>query len=182
MKVEATSLPGVVVVQSPVHGDARGFFVETFHEEEFARLGLVNHFAQDNQSRSSKGVLRGLHYQLHQPQGKLVRVASGSVFDVAVDIRRSSPNFGKWVGVTLTAGDGCQVWIPEGFAHGFLVLSDVADVVYKCTTVYHGPTNFSIRWDDPAIAVDWPIEPGQALSLSDKDRVAPLLKDATVFE
>jgi len=182
MKLEATSLPGVVVVQSPVHGDARGFFVETFHEDQFAKLGLVTYFAQDNQSRSSKGVLRGLHYQLHRPQGKLVRVASGSVFDVAVDIRRSSPNFGQWVGVTLTAGDGRQVLIPAGFAHGFLVLSDVADVVYKCTTVYHAESNHGIRWDDAEIGVQWPIEPGQIPSLSDKDRVAPALREATVFE
>lgn len=182
MRLEATSLPGVVVVSSPVHGDSRGFFVETFHEEVFATLGLPTHFAQDNQSRSSKGVLRGLHYQVHQPQGKLVRVASGSVFDVAVDIRRSSPNFGKWTGVTLNAGDGRQVWIPPGFAHGFLVLSDVADVVYKCTTVYHAESNRGIRWDDKDIGVDWPIEAGQIVSLSDKDRAAPLLGEATVFE
>ena len=182
MKVESTSLPGVVVVQSAVHGDARGFFTETFHEGRFASLGLRTHFAQDNQSRSSKGVLRGLHFQLEQPQGKLVRVASGSIFDVAVDIRRSSPNFGKWVGVTLTAGDGRQVWIPEGFAHGFLVLSDVADVVYKCTTVYHAESNRGIRWNDADIAIQWPLEPGQVPSLSDKDSAAPMLNAATVFE
>src|SRR5689334_20827081 len=119
MKVEATSLPGVLIVQSPVYGDTRGFFTETFHEGHFASLGLATHFAQDNQSRSTKGVLRGLHYQLEHPQAKLVRASSGSVFDVAVDIRRSSPHFGKWVGTTLTAGDGRQLWIPEGFAHGF---------------------------------------------------------------
>lgn len=182
MKVEPTSLPGVLVVQSAVHGDARGFFTETFHEERFASLGLRTHFAQDNQSRSSKGVLRGLHFQLEQPQGKLVRVASGAIFDVAVDIRRSSPNFGKWVGVTLTAGDGRQVWIPEGFAHGFLVLSEVADVVYKCTTLYHAESNRGIRWDDADIGIQWPLEPGQVPSLSDKDSVAPMLNAATVFE
>lgn len=182
MKVESTPLPGVLVVQSPVYGDSRGFFTETFHEERFASLGLATHFAQDNQSRSSKGVLRGLHFQLEHPQGKLVRVASGSIFDVAVDIRRSSPTFGKWVGVTLTAGDGRQVWIPEGFAHGFLVLSDVADVVYKCTTLYHAESNSGIRWDDPHIGVQWPLEPGQNPSLSDKDRQAPTLNGATVFE
>jgi dTDP-4-dehydrorhamnose 3,5-epimerase len=182
MKVEETSLPGVLIVQSPVHGDARGFFTETFHEDQFAALGLVTHFAQDNQSRSSKGVLRGLHFQLQRPQGKLVRAASGSVFDVAVDVRRSSPNFGKWVGVTLTAGDGRQVWIPEGFAHGFLVLSEVADIVYKCTTVYHAESNHGIRWDDPHIGVKWPLEPGRLPSLSDKDRQAPLIHAATVFE
>ena len=182
MKVESTSLPGVLIVHSPVHGDSRGFFTETFHEERFAALGLTTHFAQDNQSRSSKGVLRGLHFQLEQPQGKLVRVASGSVFDVAVDIRRSSPNFGRWVGVTLTAGDGRQVWIPEGFAHGFLVLSDVADVVYKCTTLYHAESNRGIRWDDPNIGVQWPLEPGQTPSLSETDRQASTLHASTVFE
>jgi len=181
MRVEATSLPGVLVVHSPVHGDARGFFTETFHEKHFAALGLTTHFAQDNHSRSAKGVLRGLHFQLEQPQGKLVRVASGSVFDVAVDIRRSSPTFGKWVGVTLSAGDGQQVFIPEGFAHGFLVLSDVADVVYKCTTLHHAESNRGIRWDDPDIGVQWPLEPGQRPSLSDKDRQAPMLGSATVF-
>ena len=179
--MESTSLPGVVIVHSPVHGDARGFFTETFHEQRFAELGLATHFAQDNQSRSAKGVLRGLHYQLHDPQGKLVRVASGIVFDVAVDIRRSSPNFGKWVGVTLTAGDGRQVWVPEGFAHGFLVLSDVADVVYKCTTLYHAESNRGIRWDDPNIGVEWPLAPGQRPSLSEKDREAPMLDAASVF-
>jgi dTDP-4-dehydrorhamnose 3,5-epimerase len=127
-------------------------------------------------------VLRGLHFQLERPQGKLVRAASGSVFDVAVDLRKSSPNFGKWVGVTLTAGDGRQVWIPEGFAHGFLVLSDVADVVYKCTTLYHPESNRGIRWDDPDIGVEWPLEAGQRPTLSDKDSQAPTLNAATVFE
>ena len=182
MKVEATSLPGVLIVQSPVYGDARGFFTETFHEDRFASLGLVTHFAQDNQSRSTKGVLRGLHYQLENPQAKLVRVASGSVFDVAVDIRRSSPYFGKWVGTTLSAGDGRQLWIPEGFAHGFLVLSDVADVVYKCTTVYHADSNRGVRWDDQDIAVQGPLELNQRPSLSEKDREAPTLHSATVFK
>lgn len=182
MRVEATSLPGVLVVHSPVHGDDRGFFTETFHEQRFEALGLTTHFAQDNQSRSAKGVLRGLHFQLHQPQAKLIRVASGSVFDVAVDIRRSSANFGKWVGITLTAGDGRQVWVPEGFAHGFLVLSDIADVVYKCTTVYDADSNRAIRWDDPDIAVQWPLEPGQRPSLSEKDRAAPPIGAAVVFE
>jgi dTDP-4-dehydrorhamnose 3,5-epimerase len=182
MRVEETSVPGVLIIHSPVHGDARGFFTETFHEGHFERLGLVTHFAQDNQSRSSKGVLRGLHFQLHQPQGKLVRVASGSIFDVAVDIRRSSPNFGRWVGITLTAGDGQQVWIPEGFAHGFLVLSDVADVVYKCTTLYHAESNRGIRWNDPDLGVQWPLEPGQVPNLSQADRVAPTIDLATVFE
>lgn len=182
MKVEPTSLPGVVIVHSPVYGDSRGFFTETFHEERFAALGLSTHFVQDNQSRSTKGVLRGLHFQLEQPQGKLVRVASGSIFDVAVDIRRSSPHFGKWAAIMLTAGDGRQAWIPEGFAHGFLVLSDTADVVYKCTTLYHAESNRSIRWNDPDIGIEWPLAPGQVPSLSDKDQAAPTMKEAALFE
>jgi len=182
MNVESTSLPGVVIVHSPVYGDSRGFFTETFHEERFAALGLATHFVQDNQSRSTKGVLRGLHFQLEEPQGKLVRVVSGSIFDVAVDIRRSSPNFGKWVAITLTAGDGRQVWIPECFAHGFLVLSDTADVVYKCTTLYRAESNCCIRWNDPDIGIEWPLEPGQVPSLSEKDQAAPTMNAAALFE
>ena len=160
MIAERTALPGVVVVDSQVHGDERGFFVEIFHEERFADLGLPTHFAQDSHSRSTRHVLRGLHFQLQNPQGKLVRAVTGAIFDVAVDIRRSSPNFGKWIGVTLEAGDGRQLWIPPGFAHGFYVLSDSADVSYKCTTVYHAESNRSIRWDDPSIAIRWPIATG----------------------
>jgi dTDP-4-dehydrorhamnose 3,5-epimerase len=164
-----------------VHGDSRGFFTEVFHEQRFAELGLPTTFAQDNHSRSSRHVLRGLHFQLENPQGKLVRPVSGVIFDVAVDLRRSSPGFGRWVGTTLVAGDGRQLWIPPGFAHGFLVLSDGADVTYKCTTPYHAPSNSAVRWDDPRIAIEWPLENGARPVLSPADTNAPLLSAAVCF-
>lgn len=182
MIVEETDLPGVLVVRSPVHRDARGFFTEVFHEARFADLGLPTRFAQDNHSRSSFNVLRGLHYQLVQPQGKLVRPASGIVFDVAVDLRRSSPCFGAWVGITLEAGDGRQLWIPPGFAHGFVVLSEWADVAYKCTTAYHAQSNRSLRWDDPKIGIRWPIPHGVLPILSDADAASPPLSAAECYE
>jgi len=178
---EATELPEVLVVRSPVHGDARGFFTEVFREDTFAEIGLPTRFAQDNHSRSSRNVLRGLHFQLEQPQGKLVRVVSGRIFDVAVDIRRSSSRYGKWVGVTLEAGDGQQVWVPPGFAHGFLVLSESADVTYKCTTLYHAPSSRVIRWDDPEIGLEWPGSVGSAPVLSAADAAAPLLSSQVWF-
>jgi len=179
---ESTSLPGVVIVRSPVYGDSRGFFTEVFHADRFASIGLPVSFAQDNHSRSVRHVLRGMHFQLEHPQGKLVRPVSGAIFDVAVDLRRSSPNFRKWVGVTLDAGDGRQLWIPPGFGHGFLVLSDVADVMYKCTTVYHAQSNSAIRWDDPEIGIQWPINAGVAPILSDADASAPLLAASACYE
>jgi dTDP-4-dehydrorhamnose 3,5-epimerase len=179
MIVEQTELPGVVVVRSPVHRDGRGFFTEVFHEDRFAELGLPTHFAQDSHSRSAKGVLRGLHLQLENPQGKLVRATTGTIFDVAVDVRSSSPHHGKWVGVTLDAGDGRQLWIPPGFAHGFFVLSELADVTYKCTTVYHPESTRSIRWNDPDIGIEWPIESGAAPLLSATDVAAPAFRSKT---
>jgi len=179
---EPTSLPGVVVVRSPVYADSRGFFTEVFHEDRFVGIGLPVTFPQDNHSRSVRHVLRGLHFQLEQPQGKLVRPVSGTIFDVAVDLRRSSPHFRKWVGVTLEAGDGRQLWIPPGFGHGFLVLSDVADVTYKCTTVYHPQSNRGLRWNDPEIGIEWPIDAGVAPILSDADAAAPLLASSPCFE
>ncbi len=181
MRIEQTGLPGVVVVHSQVFADSRGFFTEVFHEEHFAALGLPTHFAQDSHSRSVKNVLRGLHFQQVNPQGKLVRAASGVIFDVAVDLRRSSPTFGKWTGVTLEAGDGRQLWIPPEFGHGFLVLSDVADVSYKCTTVYHPESNRSVRWDDPDIRIDWPLANDVRPILSAKDESAPSLSDGVWF-
>jgi len=168
-----TKLPGVLVIETPVYGDDRGFFTEVFHEDRFAELGLPRHFAQDNHSRSSRGVLRGIHFQRENPQGKLVRPVSGVVFDVAVDLRRSSPHFAQWVGMTLTAGDGRQLWIPPGFGHAFLVLSECADIYYKCTTVYHAASNSAIRWDDPDIGIDWPLSAGENPLLSPKDAAAP---------
>lgn len=182
MIAEPTSLPGVVVVRSPVYADSRGFFTEVFHEDRFASIGLPVSFAQDNHSRSVRHVLRGLHFQLENPQGKLVRPVTGTIFDVAVDLRRSSPHFRKWVGVTLDAGDGRQLWIPPGFGHGFLVLSDTADVTYKCTTVYHPRSNSGIRWNDPDIAIEWPIDAATAPILSDADAAAPLLATSACYE
>jgi len=175
VRVERTELPEVMIVHAPVHADERGFFTEVFHEDKFAAIGLPTRFAQDNHSRSARNVLRGLHFQLEHPQGKLVRVVTGKVFDVAVDIRRSSPNYGKWVGLALEAGDGRQVWVPEGFAHGFLVLSEWADVMYKCTTPYHAASNCAIRWDDKSIGVEWPIPAGATPIVSPADAgAAPL--------
>jgi dTDP-4-dehydrorhamnose 3,5-epimerase len=178
---ETTALPGVLVVRTPVHGDARGFFTEVFREDGFEALGLPTRFAQDNHSRSSRHILRGLHFQLEQPQGKLVRPVTGTIFDVAVDIRRSSPCYGKWVGVTLEAGDGRQIWVPPGFAHGFLVLSESADVTYKCTTIYHAASNRVIRWDDPEIGVEWPLPVGATPVLSGVDAAAPRLSSQVWF-
>jgi dTDP-4-dehydrorhamnose 3,5-epimerase len=175
-----TPLPGVLLIEPRVFGDARGFFMESWNRRTFAEAGLDMDFVQDNHSRSSRGVLRGLHYQLHNPQGKLVRVTQGAVFDVAVDIRRASPHFGRWVGYELSADNHRMLWIPPGFAHGFLVLSDTADFLYKCTSLYDPPSDRGIRWDDPAIGIDWP-DMGGAPLLSAKDAAAPLLADAEVF-
>lgn len=177
MKLIQTSLPGVLLLEPKVFGDERGFFVETYRESVFAEAGLDVTFVQDNQSRSRRGVLRGLHYQLIQPQGKLVRAATGRVFDVAVDVRRGSPHFGRWFGTLLDDVTHRQMYIPPGFAHGFVVLSEVADFVYKCTDYYHPQSEQGIRWDDPQIGIEWPAEILDALALSAKDRELPLLAD-----
>jgi dTDP-4-dehydrorhamnose 3,5-epimerase len=183
MKITPTAHPDVLLIEPKVFGDARGFFCETFSQRLFDEAaGRHVEFVQDNHSRSSRGVLRGLHFQrLPHAQGKLVRCASGAVFDVAVDMRRSSPRFGQWVGATLTAENHHQLWIPPGFAHGFLVLSDTADFLYKTTDYYAPPSEGSVRWDDPTIGIQWP-DAGVAPVLSGKDQVAPLLSDATTFE
>jgi len=178
MRFIPTNLPGVIIVEPQVFGDDRGFFMETYHAEKFREGGIAEPFVQDNHSRSVKGVLRGLHYQLPNPQGKLVRVVSGSVFDVAVDIRRGSPAFGKWTAVELSAENKRQLWIPAGFAHGFCVTSETAEVVYKCTTLYDGPNDRGIRWNDPSIGIEWPVT---MPTLSKKDMDAPLLADASVL-
>ncbi len=180
MNIVETALPGVLLIQPRVFGDARGFFLESWNQQSFAAAGLDLAFVQDNHSRSAKGVLRGLHYQLHNPQGKLVRVTQGAVFDVAVDIRRSSPHFGRWVGYELSAENHHMLWIPPGFAHGFMVLSDTADFLYKCTSLYDPPSDRGIAWNDPAIGIDWPDTGGTPL-LSAKDAAAPRLADAEVF-
>lgn len=172
MKVVATSLPGVLVLEPKVFGDARGFFMETWQAERYHEIGLPKQFVQDNHSRSRRGVLRGLHYQIMQPQGKLVWVTRGAVFDVAVDIRRGSPNFGQWYGCVLDDIDHRQLYIPPGFAHGFCVLSEEADFFYKCTDYYHPASESGIAWDDPEIGIEWPLS---EVELSAKDRENPRL-------
>jgi dTDP-4-dehydrorhamnose 3,5-epimerase len=181
MRTTRLDIPDVVLIDPNVFGDQRGFFFESWNRDSFARaLGGDVDFVQDNHSRSGKGVLRGLHYQAEpQPQGKLVRVVSGSVWDVAVDIRRSSPTFAQWVAVELSAENHRQLWLPPGFAHGFLVLTDRADVIYKVTDYYSGELDRSIRWDDADIGIDWPL--GGEPTISDKDAAAPYLRDTEVF-
>lgn len=180
MHCTATDLPGVMVLEPRVFEDERGFFFESFNERQFSEaIDQQVTFVQDNHSRSVMGVLRGLHYQLESPQGKLVRVVRGTVFDVAVDVRRSSPTFGRWVGVQLDAPGQRQVWIPPGFAHGFLVLSESADVLYKTTDFYAPEHEETIRWDDPAIGIDWPI--ADTPIVSEKDAAGRSLETANVF-
>jgi dTDP-4-dehydrorhamnose 3,5-epimerase len=180
MQVIETDLPGVLILEPKVFGDARGFFQETWNAKVFADIGIDAQFVQDNHSRSAKGILRGLHYQLQEPQGKLVRVTSGRVFDVAVDIRRSSPHFGRWTGVELSGENKRMFWVPPGFAHGFVALEDETDFLYKCTALYAPQWDRSIAWNDPAIGIEWPLE-GLAPQLSAKDTAAIALKDAEVF-
>lgn len=181
MKVIATALPEVLILEPQVFGDERGFFYESFNARRFAEATGVNReFVQDNHSRSARGVLRGLHYQLQQAQGKLVRVSAGEVYDVAVDVRRSSPNFGKWVGVHLSAENKRQLWVPEGFAHGFLVLSEYAEFLYKTTDYYAPAHERCIRWDDAHLAIDWPLD-GLTPQLSAKDQLGLSLQDAETF-
>lgn len=173
MNVVETELPGVRVVEPQRYPDDRGYFMELWHRERYAAAGFPARFVQDNISRSRRHVLRGLHYQHPSPQGKLIGVLEGRVFDVAVDIRRGSPTFGAWVGETLSSENGRQLYVPEGFAHGFVVLSDTALVLYKCTAFYAPDCEHSIRWDDPALGIDWPVE---APILSEKDAAAPTLE------
>ncbi|WP_201315287.1 dTDP-4-dehydrorhamnose 3,5-epimerase [Dyella sp. EPa41] len=174
MKVVETSLPGCIVIEPQVFGDSRGFFYESYNEAKYREAGVDRKFVQSNVSRSARGVLRGLHYQWPHPQGKLVSVLEGEVYDVAVDIRRGSPTFGQWAGVMLTADNHRHFWIPEGFAHGFCVLSEFATFSYQCTDLYDAKADGGVRWNDPAIGIDWPVsEP----LLSDKDGKTPLLAD-----
>ncbi|WP_017901577.1 dTDP-4-dehydrorhamnose 3,5-epimerase [Pseudomonas asplenii] len=181
MNVTTSDLQGVLILEPKVYGDARGFFYESFNARDFERAtGLAVNFVQDNHSRSQRGVLRGLHYQLEHTQGKLVRVTAGEVLDVAVDIRRSSPNFGKWASVRLSAENNRQLWIPEGFAHGFVVLSDYAEFLYKTTDYYTPSAERTIRWDDPTLAIDWEFEGVPQLSV--KDQNGKPLHEADLFE
>ena len=180
MKVIATELPGVLILEPRVFGDERGFFYESFNAKAFAEAtGLDVQFVQDNHSCSQKGVLRGLHYQLQNTQGKLVRVTQGEVLDITVDIRRSSPHFGQWVAIRLSADNHRQIWVPEGFAHGFVVQSDFAEFLYKTTDYYTPSAERSIRWDDPTLAIDWEIT--EAPQLSAKDQAGSLLTEADLF-
>jgi dTDP-4-dehydrorhamnose 3,5-epimerase len=182
MNILPAELPDVYLIDPCVVGDERGFFMETWNEARFREQGLDWHFVQDNQSRSARGVLRGLHYQLGRPQGKLVRVVSGRVFDVAVDLRRSSPTFGDWVGVELSAMNKRMLWIPPGFAHGFLSLEDGSDFVYKCTDFYAPEEERELLWSDPAIGIRWPLEESGTPKLSNKDAAAPTLAEAELYE
>jgi dTDP-4-dehydrorhamnose 3,5-epimerase len=180
MIITPTKIPDVKLIEPDIFGDDRGFFMETWHREKFDEAGIDVDFVQDNQSRSNQGTLRGLHYQIKQPQGKLVRVTMGEVFDVAVDIRRNSPTFGQWVGEYLSGNNKRMLWIPIGFAHGFYVTSDYADFLYKCTDYYAPEHERSILWNDVTIAVKWPIRGGDP-KLSMKDQMGQIFLDAELF-
>ncbi|MDR4503877.1 MAG: dTDP-4-dehydrorhamnose 3,5-epimerase [Candidatus Scalindua sp.] len=174
LKIEKTTLPGVLLIDPVIFRDSRGFFMETFHKGKYEEVGIDQDFVQDNYSRSCQGTLRGLHYQLQHPQAKLIYVIRGEIFDVAVDIRYGSPTFGKWAGFSLSSENRRQVFIPEGFAHGFCVVSETADVLYKCTDVYHPDDEYGIFWSDQKMGIGWPVtEP----TVSDKDKQYPRLRE-----
>ncbi|WP_250459773.1 dTDP-4-dehydrorhamnose 3,5-epimerase [Microbulbifer litoralis] len=181
MNVIETDIPDVKIIEPKIFGDERGFFYESFRQDTFNRECAERVFVQDNHSKSRQGILRGLHYQTENTQGKLVRVTAGEVYDVAVDLRRSSPTFGKWVGVLLSAENKRQLWVPEGFAHGFYVTSESAEFVYKCTDWYNPEHEHSIRWDDPDLNIEWPLVNGEAPQLSAKDAEGQRLKEAPTF-
>lgn len=182
MHFTPTAIPEVILIEPQVFGDDRGFFMETYQQRRFAEGGITAAFVQDNHSGSQQGILRGLHYQLRQPQGKLVRVVAGEVFDVAVDLRRSSPCFGQWVGEVLSAANRRQLWIPPGFGHGFYVLSEWAEVVYKATDYYAPEWDRTLRWDDPAVGIAWPLVDGRPPTLSAKDAAGKLWGETEMFE
>ena len=182
MKFIPTEIPDVIVIEPDVFGDGRGFFMETWHAEKFAVGGIAANFVQDNHSRSVQGILRGLHYQIRKPQGKLVRVLNGAVFDVAVDLRKNSSTFGNWVGMILSEENKKMLWVPPGFAHGFYVTSQQADFFYKCTDFYTPEYERSIRWDDSDLGIDWPLINGEPPVLAPKDADAPKFKDAEYYE
>lgn len=182
MKFKPTDLPGVIVIEPQVFGDERGFFMETWTRQKFKEGGIDFDFVQDNHSKSKGGVLRGLHYQIKNPQGKLVRVLSGEVYDVAVDMRKSSPSFGKWYAEILTGENKKMLWVPPGFAHGFYVMSDEAEFVYKCTDYYAPQYERTLMWNDPTIGVDWPLAPDQPPLLSAKDQDGQSFSNAEVFD
>jgi dTDP-4-dehydrorhamnose 3,5-epimerase len=181
MDLEPTRLPEVLLIKPRVFGDARGFFFETWQEQKFTAAGITSPFVQDNHSHSTRHTLRGLHFQIEQPQGKLVRVTRGEVFDVAVDIRRSSSRFGQWVGVVLSDTNHHMLWVPPGFAHGYLALSEEIDFLYKCTDYYAPQHERAIRWNDPQLGIEWPLPAGDLPILSSKDAIAPLFREAETY-
>jgi dTDP-4-dehydrorhamnose 3,5-epimerase len=181
MKFTQTRIPDVVLIEPDVFGDHRGFFMETYQKERYFKAGIRYSFVQDNHSGSNRGTLRGLHYQIRHPQGKLVRACAGEIFDVAVDIRQSSPTFGHWVGVVLSAENKRQLWVPPGFAHGYYVLSDWAEFLYKTTDYYAPEWERSLRWNDPDLGIEWPLPDGEMPILSEKDQHAPLIEEADLF-
>lgn len=181
MNIIQTPLKDAVIIEPKVFGDTRGFFMETWNQQAFANAGLNLNFVQDNHSRSAQGILRGLHYQTQQTQGKLVRVTAGKVFDVAVDLRQSSPSFGQWFGVELSEDNHRMFWVPAGFAHGFYVMSESADFIYKCTDFYAPQAEHSIRWDDPTLNIQWPIPTGESPKLSAKDANGVWFQEAELF-
>ncbi len=181
MKFTPTPIPDLIVIEPTVHGDERGFFMETWQAEVFAHNNIHARFVQDNHSRSAQGILRGLHYQLQHPQGKLVRVIRGEVYDVAVDMRKSSPTFGQWQAVLLTEQNRRMFWVPEGFAHGFYVMSEQAEFVYKCTDFYMPEHERALRWDDPQLAIPWPLVGGAAPILSAKDAKGCMFNNAECY-
>ena len=180
MKIIVSNIPDILVFEPTVYSDGRGYFMETWRQSVFDAQGIDAGFVQDNQSNSNRGILRGLHYQLNHPQGKLARVVSGEVFDVAVDLRKSSAYFGRWIGILLSAENKKQLWIPPGFAHGFYVMSDSAELLYKCTDYYDPEDDHSLLWNDETVGIDWPLLDSKPL-LSDKDKNAPRLLEATVY-
>jgi len=180
MKLSETELTDVYVFDPDVYGDHRGYFMESWRQEWFEKIYSGLDFVQDNQSLSTKGTLRGLHYQIQRPQGKFIQCLEGEIFDVAVDLRKSSPNFGEWIGVILSSDNKRMLWVPPGFAHGFLVMSETAKIAYKCTDYYFREHERSIRWNDPDIGIDWPVGDAQVL-LSEKDAEAGFLKDADTY-
>jgi dTDP-4-dehydrorhamnose 3,5-epimerase len=182
MKFSTTSLSDVILIEPKVFGDSRGFFMETYNAGVFAQAGVQANFVQDNHSGSQKGILRGLHYQIRHAQGKLVRVVSGSVFDVVVDLRRSSPTFGKWMGMVLSAENKCQLWVPPGFAHGYYVMSNWADFFYKVTDFYMPEWERTITWDDPRLSIDWPLLDGLPPLLSARDAIGKRFEETEYFE
>jgi dTDP-4-dehydrorhamnose 3,5-epimerase len=182
MEIRPSAIADVIIITPKLFSDERGFFLETYQLKTYQQVGIAAPFVQDNHSGSKRNVLRGLHYQIRHPQGKLVRVVAGEIFDVAVDVRRSSPTFGKWVGEELTAKNAKQLWIPPGCAHGFFVLSEWAELVYKVTDYYAPEWDRTLRWDDPTVGIQWPVDKESSPILSEKDRAGKLLSEAELFE